>query len=409
MSVPAMSNIKSILDEAMKHVVFDAKLAKQIHDFGQRFVNKNPEHSQFFGGNLTGVQKVAFLPSDRETLLEDILGIDETRIRPQITRLPGIKATWKRATDVYNLACLYVAHRFYHSDLPTDVKEKAMEDVLLVLQYKLLTSLLRHYMPFQVDEPSAMAVYAVLSKKFAIKKHGSWMGLLVARAQDVYSDSSIHLQTLNRFDDIGAVVYMISDIQIRLRAIVKRLTNVLKFIKQQKTKILSDSAQVSLDDKTVVKDLSRLYPPYRRYLSEIVIDQRRFIKPELITVIGNMVTTMPEKLLYDALVYVHHAAVKRDPVVDGLLNETLLHAFDALAEQFKGRGPLQDISGMLSRLKALYMASRSSDPVLLNMRDVGENIIKLGVKSKNPSVIASVRTGLFLYVILRTLTKDHYG
>jgi hypothetical protein len=202
---------------------------------------------------------------------------------------------------------------------------------------------------------------------------------------------------------------MISDIQIRLRAIVKRLTNVLKFIKQQKTKILSDSAQVSLDDKTVVKDLSRLYPPYRRYLSEIVIDQRRFIKPELITVIGNMVTTMPEKLLYDALVYVHHAAVKRDPVVDGLLNETLLHAFDALAEQFKGRGPLQDISGMLSRLKALYMASRSSDPVLLNMRDVGENIIKLGVKSKNPSVIASVRTGLFLYVILRTLTKDHYG
>lgn len=404
-----MSNIKSILDEAMKHVVFDAKLAKQIHDFGQRFVNKNPDHSQFFGGNLTGVQKVRFLPSDREQFLEDILGIDETRIRPQVIRLPGIKASWKRATDVYNLACLYIAHRFYHSDLSMAEKEQAMKDVLLVLQYKLLTSLLQNYYKFLVDEPSAMAVYAVLSKKFAIKKYGSWMGVLEARAVDVYSDSSIHLQTLNRFDDIAAVVYMISDIQIRLRAIVKRLYSVLMFIKRQNTKILSDSSQVTLDDKTVVKDLSRVYPPYRRYLSEIIIDQRRFIKPELITVISNLITTMPEKLLHDALVYVHNASVKRDQVVDGLLNETLLHAFDALSEQFKGRGPLQDISGMLSRLKALYMASRSSDPVLLNMRDVGENIIKLGVKTKNPSVIASVRTGLFLYVVLRTLTKDHYG
>ena len=55
------------------------------------------------------------------------------------------------------------------------------------------------------------------------------------------------------------------------------------------------------------------------------------------------------------------------------------------------------------------MASRSSDPALLKLRNTGEKLIRKAVQSKNPSMLAAVRTGVLLYVVLRTFSKDHYG
>jgi hypothetical protein len=42
------------------------------------------------------------------------------------------------------------------------------------------------------------------------------------------------------------------------------------------------------------------------------------------------------------------------------------------------------------------------------MRDLGDKIVKKGVISRNAAALASVRTGLQLYLILRAFSRKHY-
>lgn len=403
-----MANIKSVFDEAFKPVKIDPPFLKKIHAYGQAFVNLNEDHVRFFGGNLTGVNPIRFKSANRLEWIDEVLGIDEYETRQKIIALPTINEDWKRGTDVMNLSCLYIVHRLHNSSLPNSVKEQGMMDTLLALQYKLISSLIAHYFPFPADEQVAQATYAALSKKFSIKQHGSWQGVLRQRAKDIVDKQSPHYQTIVRFDDDAAIMYMITDIQGRLRAMLKKLWAVFEMVRNQDARIMTVSGTVELDGKTVVRDIARNYTPYRRYLAEIVSDKTRFVKQELVAVIADAQHTMPEKLLLDALNYVCEKA-HGNKDIEKLLDEILLHAFEYLSGDRRAQEMFRDIPGLIAKLRALYMASRSSDPVLLNMRSSGEKLLKKAIKSTNPSTIASVRTGLFLYVVLRTFSKQHYG
>jgi hypothetical protein len=63
---------------------------------------------------------------------------------------------------------------------------------------------------------------------------------------------------------------------------------------------------------------------------------------------------------------------------------------------------------MLVRLRGAYTSSRSSDPYLLEMRSLTEEVIRPAVKTKTQAVVASVRTAVLLYIVLRAYTKRHY-
>jgi len=401
-----MANIKSIMDKACEHLKVDAHLSKQVHNFAMTFLNK---YVEFFGGNLTGVHPIRFLSTDKYEWLEELIGIDEYDVKAKIVKLPSIDENWKRATDMVNISCVYLVHKIATSDMDPVSKEQAMTDVLLVMQYKLLCSLIVHYYPYQVDESTAQAVYASLTKKYALKQHGSWQAVLVARCKDIINQQGIHWHTIERFDDDAAIVYMISDIQIRLRAMIKKLTEVFYEIRRQDKKIMSTSGKVEMDGQDVVKDVSRNFTPYQHYMNEIVTDPRRFIKPELINIICELMPTMSETLFSDALVKLVEKAGANDKHTLELLNEILLHAFDYLHNDPNAAKSMKDYPKLLAKLRALYMASRSSDEGLLKMRDLGEKVLKQMGITKNVSMIAALRTGIFLYTVLRIFTKQHYN
>ena len=64
---------------------------------------------------------------------------------------------------------------------------------------------------------------------------------------------------------------------------------------------------------------------------------------------------------------------------------------------------------MLSRLRGVYMSSRSTDPILIDLRERTEKIVEIATNNKNPSNLASTRTGVLLYIVLRTFTMKHYA
>ena len=49
------------------------------------------------------------------------------------------------------------------------------------------------------------------------------------------------------------------------------------------------------------------------------------------------------------------------------------------------------------------------DPQLVLMKDLADKITRKGVRSKNNAAIASVRTALQVYLVVRGLAKKHYG
>ena len=67
-----------------------------------------------------------------------------------------------------------------------------------------------------------------------------------------------------------------------------------------------------------------------------------------------------------------------------------------------------DLPGLLSKMKGVYTSSRSTDEELLNIRENVEKWVTLATKNSSPAVVAATRTGLLLYILLRTFTMQHY-
>jgi len=222
----SFKNIKEVFDNALSHLTIDEAFLKDVSQYAKYFVNKNDEHVQFFGSNLLGVHAVRFLPEDRLSWTVDLLDIDEYETRRNVVKLPTVNETWIRGTDVMNISCIYLVHRVFNSDLSPKLKEQGMMDILLVMHYKLMSSLMAHNFKYPTDEATAMAVYAALSKKYALKAYGSWHAVFVARCKDIIDRKSIHMRTIDKFNDDGAIQYMITDIQGRLKSMVKNLNKV---------------------------------------------------------------------------------------------------------------------------------------------------------------------------------------
>lgn len=423
-----MKQIESIRDLFVNHqspgIKYDKRLSMQLDSFGNRFVNKNDDHVKFFGGNLVGVQTVRFTPTEKNDWLIGILDYDESVMRKQLIKLPTVDANWVRGTDIMNLSCLWLVHCFYNSDMAPKDKEIAMLAALKALHYKFLTSILSYYFRYPVNEGLALAVYANLSKKYAIRQLGTWSRVIDERCRDIISSTSIHLRTIEKFDDDGAIQYMVTDIQGRMRNMIKNIKNVFERVRSEDTRLLSTSGMVEIDGVKVIRDLSRDSSAYLRYIGDVVREKNAFVKEELILIIGAEVKTAPDKLIRDVLIaYCDISNGKRpnnynkskDPKdhvsthgVERLNKVVLVHALGVISQD-RSLMAKKDYRAMISKLRALYMASRSSDDQVLQIREITEVITSMSINSRNPAIIAAVKTALALYIFIRTMTKDHYS
>ena len=188
---------------------------------------------------------------------------------------------------------------------------------------------------------------------------------------------------------------------------VKKIWAVFAEIREMNIKILSTGGTIELDGKTVIRDISNELANRRRYINEVIKERNRFVKPELVSVTTSAMYTMPEQVLFNTLNYI--VDNYNDKRVTSLIDETLLHAFEYLNSDRRAKAAMDDILQLITKLRALYMASRSSDPGLLKMRELGESIVKSATVGRSAAVIASVRTGLLLYIVLRTFSMKHYG
>ncbi len=403
-----MNQIKLIMDEQCSHLKFDNRLLSQLERFVQNFINKSPEHVKCLGSNLTGVNRLSWSLNDRLEWEENFLGIEGRDLRQRILALPHMDDVGRVAGDNFNISCCWLAHRFYISDLPPRSKEKGMKLSMDILQYKLLSSIHSHYFKFPVDQNVAEATYAELSRKYDIKRYGSWRGVLDSRSENIISTGEIHEQTIRRFDDDIAIVKMIQDIQFRLRDKIKNIWEVMARVIENDMKFGTVSSTVELDGALVTRDIERLSGDYLIFIKEVAAEQNRFIKPDLVQVVESTMATMPEKPFEQLLIIFTNKVAKSDKKAIELLELTMEHLFNVVLSDRKTNMRMNDIPGVLNRIRGLYTASRSSNPILEEMKEIGEKMVRKDVKIVNNANVAALRTGLLLYIVLRTMCKEHY-
>ena len=111
------NELKSFFETTFPSLVATKELANRLLDFQIRFVTKNQDHMEFFGGNLTGVHIVRFTPADMDRFFLDVLDIEEEEVKDGLFALPGVNKKHKVASDPFNNVCMYLIHIFLNLEL----------------------------------------------------------------------------------------------------------------------------------------------------------------------------------------------------------------------------------------------------------------------------------------------------
>lgn len=391
----------------------DQQFASRIHRFRVEMATRNPDHVAFLGSNLLGVYPFRFTERQRDSWFDDVIRIGEVEFDQVISTISYIKPDWIRISDAMNQSCVWLLHVLYHCNLPKKYKEQAMMDVATIFQYKLLSSTLAHVFKYPADRAVAQATADAMSRKFLLKQEGSWGAVVEYRSKEILSlmaEPSVHQGAIMYHAPDEAVGYMITDVQQRLKDYVKNLTDLFYQIRAKGVAVYTTSATIDVAGETLVKDKTRDFSKYRRYIHEVLSDRKTFVKDELVKIIVTAQHTTPEPRLIEALNWLSdNHRVPGAPQVERLVDETIVHAYNLIKSESALRTSRSILAPLITRLRALYMASRMADPTLLEMKELGDKIVKQCVTSKNESVLSSVRTAMTLYIVLRAFTMEHYS
>lgn len=403
-----METIKSVFEDAAPDFVVDQKLIHRLAEFERNFVNRNEDHIAFFGGQLTGVNPMRFSPSDRDRWFTEVLDIDDLLVEDGIKRLPHDQ-TWVRANDVFNLSCVWVLHRILNSNLSPSMKEKGAKLSIQIMQYKLLGSLLYRNFRYPADEGTAQATLAAMSRKFLIKTSKSWHDLLEKRAIEMASPRSVHRTAYMTMRTDDGVIKMVHDIQNRLKELIKSINKIFYDLHARGVKVRSESSVREIDGSVVLMDKTRQYSTFIRYLHQVMDDPRSFVRDDLVDVVADSMHTMNPRLLVETLEWMskNRLAPRHDYITE-LADETLIYAFELIASDRKLYNSRGGLTPLIAKLRSMYMASRMSNESLLRTKELSEKVVKSAISSRNDSVIAAVRTGVQLYLVLRAMAMQYY-
>lgn len=404
--------ITGVFESETGGLEIDAAFIKKLHLFQVGFVNKNEEHIAFFGGHLLGVHKVRFTPHDESYWFEDLLQVSKYDLEERLHKLPGINPDFVVSSDVFNISAIWLTHAIYMSPhLKPEQKEQGMLDAILLMNFRFMTSRLAHYFRYPADPAIAEEVYNRLSYKFAIKQHKTWFNVLKNRSMDTIAITSIHYKTITTMTDNKAVADMINDCQGRIRDIIKNIYEVIDQVKKEGVRIATTSdVSNDFDGAEILKDKVNGLINYTQYLKSITADRNSFIKEELVNVIDRILNNLSYRLFKEVLEWVSDNYGKsKNGLIDTVIEEVMTHSFGYLEDNRSVLKGNVNLINLLARLRGVYMSSRTTDPILLDIREKCEEIAFLATKNKNKNILPSLRTGLMLYLVSRAFTKHHYS
>lgn len=382
-------------------------LRKYVYSFITRQVGM-VDYMSFFGSPYLGLQKITFTTADRNQWFSEIFDVDEEELRENLHNCKAINKDWSVVGDVFNLTIPYLLFRVFHSKLDEKTKHQALVDIVCMYHYKCLTSIVHNDYPFTARREVVVETYNRLSLKYDIKRYGSWRALIEARAEFILSPKTgIHYKAFTQMNDDKAIVYMVGDIQNRLRRTVNDINKVFHDVKNKTNIVKVDNAKVNIGDELTIKSVAKEVTQYNLYLERILTEETSFYKEELITYAASVLEGVPkDKLTFIVQRFpgIHNNPKK--PRYKEFADAVITHLFEYLHANGIKKSNVYDV---LIKMRGAYGAPRSKNDTVKVIRTLGDDIVKEITGIRSPQSITVLRTALALYFVLRILSKDYYG
>lgn len=397
--------ILDVLEEIFTGIVFDDKLAKGLYNFRVGYITQNREHMEFFGGNLLGVNIVRFKDSDVNRFY-DMLNMAYPDVYTSIRTITTIDHSFKVASDPMNITLMFMVHKYMTSRSCNDtVRHKAMKDLCLIFFYRCSAALISANFKYPADPKVAQMAYANLSQKYLIKKLGSWSKVMEYRADALLSKDSPHIKTFKLFTDDIDVLYSISDSQGRIREMFKGYYSEFMLVHEQGGSVaIQKSTTIDAEGEESIREKTTGPENYVFYMRSIIIDQPTFIREDLLGIISRNNSNTSSRAIRATLEWLclAYSQPKNNKLIDDFITRTIVQAVYFIENNIESK-KRRDIDFVLTSLKNLFLSTRSIDPDLIQLRDLGENIIVLAHGKLSSSLMMSTRTAVIMYICLRAL------
>jgi hypothetical protein len=402
-----MLKLKEVFDEHFKNVKFNEALGKKIYKYQVGYVNSNHEHLQFFGSNLLGVHVIRFKDSDVFRWFDEVLHVDFDSLTRDIRKVNTIDHTYKVSGDIMNLTLMYVIHRFLTTnEMDNNHRERAAYDTALVFFYRCAAALFSYFFKYPADPKIAQAAYSNLSNKFLIKRLGSWHKVMDYRALDLTDKKAIHYRNLLKFTEDDQTVYAINDAQGRIRDLIKNYYVVFDSVRVNGGGISSTSSTyIDASGEETTKDKTKSVEAYVAYMRNSLNDKNTFIKDELINVVLKINSNTSFRIVKNTLLWIseNNSDTKFVKLIDEFVSLTIVQSMYMIENNMSVK-QARDYPLILVNLKNLYLSTRTTDPEVDKIRELGLSIIKKANGSNiSDALMLSTRTGIILYLSLRAL------
>lgn len=370
--------------------------------------NMKPNNNEVFGVKTGGLLAQAAKVAEQENTY------DYNAMKRHVNSISSINKSFKVVSDPLNIMLIYTAHVFMVSDIKQQIKEQAVVAVLMYLQYKFFTSLSGHRFRYKPDINVMRAMFEGLSNKFDIKRLGTWRSVIEERAKAFIAKGSIHYDTLVKFDDDAKILYVITDLQSRLRNQVNIITEEFMKAKENKNAItIYSNIGTDIDgDKTLMActdsyDMA-IASVYNDCLSRNRILDQRFLRgivgmfssisyPMLNAIVigfSELATRQAKEKTSDDVVYVNDLSV---PVgAHAVVQHIIQKSYRYCAQ--KGVAP--DRRGeVLKIVKEVYGNSRIADPGIVAVKEAVSRIVSEYNKSTREATVAALRIGFIMYIV----------
>lgn len=400
-----MKNINTVFEAHCTRAI-DKHFLLDVLTYVDKFVKKDPNHINFFGGNLLGVYPVKFTTSDDGLRWqEDILQVDDwEQLTRDVQDLPEVVKDRKVSGNPLNLSFLWVAHKGYTSSLLTlEQRIQLATATLDMLQYKFITSLHSRRFPHPANEQIALALYESLDLKTQLKRCGSWKAMVDERTEELLSKGSIHYATIREFNNDHRIVRMINDISSKLSSMFNIMTTKFHEIKLQDARIATSSKYMQVDGEAVLKEHINKYIHIKTVMHTVVEDRLAFIKPELITVLTEYVNTVNKKYLLDSLNFIsenYHAKYKIS--LPSLVEDILMFSFDTLRKE---NVSIKRITEVVIHMLPILRSSRLLSPEYKEIKEKLDIVIDDAIPRISESDIASTKIGIVMYIVVRAFLE----
>ena len=402
--------ILEVCDRFSTYLEITPKWALQLRRYVYAFITRKVglvDHMEFFGSPYLGLHKITFTTADRNQWFSEIFDVDEEELKENLHAAKAVNKEWSVVGDTFNLTIPYLMHRVYKSKLDPKDKHQALIDLVCMYHYKCLTSIIHNDYPFMARKEVVLETYNRLSLKYDIKRYGSWRMLIEARAEFIINPKTgIHFDAFSKMDDDKKIVYMVGDIQNRLRRAINDINKVFHDVKNKTNIVKTDGAKVNLGDELSLKSQTKEVTQLSLYLDRILTEETSFYKEELITYSANALENVPRDKL--AFVIQRFPALYNNPKKSQykeFADAVLMHMFEYLHANGIKKTNVYDV---LTKMRGAYGAPRSKNDTVKVIRTIGDDIIKEQTGVKTQQTVQLIRTALSLYIVLRILSKDYY-